>query len=274
MKRNTIFVLALLATIIATAFSSCKKDSIETIPLESVNGEIIESVYYGSKIFFFNFYSDIETYPVTYEIRNSSNIEGNQVDIELIDIQKDRNDNLDIQKGPASCSIELGNLDEGQYNLNIKSGNYSTTGTFTISGSLITCQLNQNEGISLRHDTVHRIPFGTVWGYLGYQNSSYSSIANAFLSNLNSIGAEQANLPEGYYGYFSVSDSGTIIQPINENISYYKEFFKSYSGDPNSLDNLVSHYKTEYYNKVDLYFYWFWDGEYKSARLPKSSESF
>lgn len=274
MNRNTIFGLAFLAMIIATAISSCKDDDIETIPLETVNGEITESVYYGTKIFLFNFYTDNETYPVTYEIRNSSKTDGNQVDIELLDIQKDGNDNLDIQKGPASCSIDLGSLDEGQYNLNIKAGNYSTTGTFTISGSLITCQLSQNEGISLSHDTVRRIPFGTVWGYVGYQNSSYSSIANAFLSNLNSIGAEQANLPEGYYGYFSVTDSGTIAQPINEDYSYYKEYFKTYSGDPNSLDNLVNHYNTEYYNKVDLYFYWFWNGEYKSAFLPKSSERF
>lgn len=274
MKRGLFVIFLLLAIATITFFSACEEDEIETLPLQTVNGEIFETVDYGTKLFVFEFRTDTETYPVTYLIRYESNVENKQVNINLLDIQKDGHDDLNIKKGPASCAISLGALDNGEYDLQIDAGNYSGTGTFTISDDLVTLDFAETEGITMTNDTLHRIPFGTVWGYVGYNNSSNASLANSFVSNLNALGAEQAQLSPGYYGYFSVSDSGDIIQSIDNQYAYYKEFFKQYNGEAAALDEHVKYYTTEHYNKVDLIFHWFWDGELKSQVMHIPGERY
>ncbi len=272
MKMKYCKILGALFIVSILFITACEDDEIETIPLQTVNGEIVETVDYGTKIFLFEFRTDLDNYPVTYLIRNTSTIEGNQVNIELLDIQTDGHDDLNIEKGPASCSIELGELSNGTYNLQINAANYNGNGTFTISDSLVTIDFATTEGITMSHDTLHRIPFGTIWGYVGYQSTSNASIASSFVSNMTALGAQQAELTPGYYGYFSVSDSGNLIQPIDEQYSYYKTYFKSYNGDAAAMDEHVTYYMTEYYNKVDIIFYWFWDGELKSLPMHIPSE--
>lgn len=274
MKRNLFVVLAVI-TITATAFfSACEEDEIETLPLQTVNGEIFEMVDYGKKVFVFEFRTDIETYPVTYQIRYDMDSQEDQIYINLLDIQKDGHDDLNIKKGPAICTVDLGPMEEGQYNFTVNAGNYSGNGTISISDELVTIDFPATEGITISNDTLHRIPFGTVWGYVGYNSSSNASIANSFVSNLNALGAEQAELSPGYYGYFSVSDSGDIIQPIDSQYEYYKEFFKNYDGEAAALDEHVSYYMSEYYNKVDLVFFWFWDGELNSPVVTPGPERY
>lgn len=272
MKKNLFVMVSVLILVAVSFFSACEEDEIETLPLQTVNGEIFESVDYGTKEFIFEFRTDIETYPVTYLIRYESKVDGDQVSIDLFDIQTDGHDDLNILKGPASCRINLGALANGQYNLDISAGNYSGSGTFTITDNQVTIALATIDGITISNDTLNRIPFGTVWGYVGYNNVSNASIASSFVSNLNALGTESPELPAGYYGYFSVSDSGNIIQPIDSDFTYYKEFFRNYTGSPTALDEHVSYYLTEYYNKVDLIFYWFWDGELKSQATPATGE--
>lgn len=267
MKLKGLYILGALFISTLLFMTACEDDEIETIPLQTVNGEIIETVDYGTKVFLFNFRTDLDNYPVTYLIRNTSTVEGNQVNIELLDIQTDGHDDLNIEKGPASCSIDLGALSMGTYDLQIKAANYSGNGTFTISDSLVTIDFATTDGITMSHDTLHRIPFGTIWGYVGYQSSSNASIANSFVSNMAALGAQQAELSPGYYGYFSISDSGNLIQPIDEQYSFFKTYFKSYNGEASAMDEHVTYYMTEYYNKVDIIFYWFWDGELKSQPL-------
>lgn len=264
MNKYIFTLLAILAGIAILFQSACEKDEIETLPLQTVNGEILETVDYGTKVFLFSFKTDLETYPVTYIIRNETNVEGNQVNINLIDIQKDGLDDLNIETGSASCIIQLGALDNGTYDLQITAGNFSGAGQFSITDEQVLFDFPVTDGISIRHDTLNRIPFGTIWGYVGYQSISHASIATSFISNMNAIGAENAVFEPGYYGYFSVSDSGNIIQPIDDGFEYYKEFFKTYTGEANAMDEHVNYYMTEYFNKVDISFYWYYGGALKS----------
>ena len=271
MKKIFHLFLAIIATGFIFSFSSCEEDEIETIPLQTVNGEIFELVDFGAKFFVFEFRTDLETYPVTYAIRNQSSVENNEIIIELLDIQKEDFDDINISEGSATCTIDLGALSKGQYNLQISAGNNSGTGTISVLDDLVAIDFDGTDAITITNDTLHRIPFGTVWGYVGYNNSSFTSIANGFISDMNSLGTQPPQLPGGYYGLFSVSDSGNIIQPIGD-YNYYKEFFKHYTGDPNELDELVSNYVALYHSRVDLIFNWFWDGENKSQMLYLPNE--
>jgi hypothetical protein len=265
-----IFTIPALLISILILVTACEKDEVETIPLQTVNGEILETVDYGTKVFLFKFNTDLETYPITYLIRNETSVEGNQVNINLIDIQKDGHDDLNIQKGPASCLIQLGALSNGVYDLQIKAGTFKGTGTFTIEDGRVTIDFPSTEGITITHDTLNRIPFGTIWGYVGYQSTSNAGIANAFISNMDALGAENAEFAPGYYGYFSVSDSGDIIQPIDEQFEYYKEYFKTFDGAGEAMDEHVSYFIAEYYNKIDIFFYWYYDGDLK--RFPQINQ--
>jgi len=264
MKTNLIVSLTTFALLFtAITFSSCKKDKIETVPLETVNGELFETVDYGSKVFLFDFKTDLLTYPVTYLIRSSSSVNGNQINIKLTDIEKDGHDDLNIALGSASCTVNLGSLANGVYDLQIEVVNTVNSGTLTITDDQTLINFPSTQKLTINHDTLIRIPFGTVWGYVGYQSTSNQGLANNFISGMDALGAEPADLESGYYGYFSISDSSELIQSIDPNYPYYKEFIRDYQGEAAALNEHIGYYNTEYYNKVDVYINWFWDGTTK-----------
>jgi hypothetical protein len=259
-EKISFLIMFLLSMAISLLFSSCEKDEIETIPLESVSGEVLEMVDYGDKIFNLVFASDIDTYPLTYVIRNQVSISGDQINVNLIDIQKDGHDDINVIKGQVTATIELGTLSEGLYNLQVNVGETTNDGILNITGEQVILDFSAPEKLTILHDTLNRIPFGTVWGYCGYQNSNNAYLATEFINGLDAIGATPAELAPGYYGYFSVTDSSTFVQPIDEGFNYYKEYFRSYHGDATEMNELVGYYNAEHYSKMDIIFYWFYDG--------------
>lgn len=258
--KISLLIVFFISMVITVSFSSCDKDEIETIPLESVTGEVLEMIDYGDKVFNLVFVTDVDTYPLTYVIRNQVSIFGDQINVNLIDIEKDGNDDLNVIQGQASTTIALGTLSEGMYNLQIKVGGSINEGTLNITGDQVVLDISAPEKLTIAHDTLNRIPFGTVWGYCGYQNSNNAYLATAFINDLDELGAVPAELAPGYYGYFSIGDSSTFVQPIDEGFSYYKEYMLSYHGDATEMNELVGHYNAEYFSKIDVIFYWFYDG--------------
>ncbi len=261
--KLTYLAVFMILALAGFTFSACEKEKTDTIPLETVNGELIESIDYGNRILLFQFKTDLLTYPITYTIRNEVSVEGSNINIRLIDIEKDGHDDLNIAKGPATCLVNMGILENGQYNVNLTAGQTKHNGTLDIGDALMSLDFAPTAGFTLLHDTLLRIPFGIVWGYLGYQSTSNEGLANSFIANLNSLGGQAIDLPDGNYGYFSISDSGDFVQAIDPNFNYHKSFIRNYQGSASALNGQIQYYKTEHYNKVDLMIYWFWDGEEK-----------
>lgn len=255
-----VFIILALA---GSTFSACEKEKIDTIPLETVNGELLESIDYGDRILLFQFKTDLLSYPVSYKIRNEVSVEGSNINIRLIDIEKDGNEDLNIAKGPATCLVNMGTFENGQYNVNLTAGQTSHSGTLEIDDALMSLSFNQSSGFTLTNDTLRRIPYGAVWGYLGYQSLSNEGLANSFIANLDALGGQAVDFPSGNYGYFSISDSGDFVQPIDPEYSYHKSFIRNYQASASALNEQIQYFKTEHYNKVDLMIYWFWDGEEK-----------
>jgi hypothetical protein len=266
--KKHIFILPLLtmamAALVAT-FSGCEDDKPGTTQLQTVNVDIYESVSYGAKIEFLHFETDLTTYPVTYSIRNGINTNGNNIEINLPDIQK--YDDLNINKGAATADVGLGTLTNGVYNLTIKVAQNINTGTLTIGDSLMVFDFTSPQALTINHDTVRRIPFGTMWGYISYSDTANASIATAVLDSMTGIGALPANYPAGYYGYFSVDDTGAFIQNIPAAIEHYQPIFRYYNGAVSPLDQLLSFYSTEYYNKIDIVVYWLYASSAKSGAI-------
>lgn len=262
-NKSILSIAAITILFVALFITSCEKDEIETIPLESVNGDVFELVNYGTKEFALEFKTDIETYPVTYLIRNSVSVSGNQISVQLFDIQKDGHDDLNVLKGSASCSVNLGALSNGQYDIQVDVVETSNNISLTISDDLVTISQQSSSNLTINRDTLNRIPFGTIWGYVGYTKTSNQGLANSFISGLDALGAQPTELEPGYYGYFNMLDSSKIVQPIDDNFTYYKEFIKDYQGDAAALNEHIGYYNTEFYNKVDVVIYWYWDGTKK-----------
>jgi hypothetical protein len=266
-KHLLIFPIALVLAIILVTIAGCKDDKPGTEPLQTVNVDIYETVNYGVKYLFLHFETDLKTYPVTYAIRNGLKANGNSFEINLPDIQKDKYDDMNIQKGPATADVGLGTLANGVYDLTIKVANNINTGTLTVGDSLMMLNFPSPLALTVNHDTVRRIPFGTVWGYISYKNVSYASIATAVLDSMTGIGALPANYPTGYYGYFSVDDTGAFIQNVPTDVEYYQPIFRNYQGSSVALDRLLSFYHTEYYGKIDMVVYWFYASSAKSGAI-------
>jgi hypothetical protein len=250
--KRTYWLVILLFALAGITFTACEKEKTDTIPLESVNGEILESIDYGNRVTLFQFKTDLQNYPISYKIRNEMSVASNTINIRLIDIEKDGNDDLNITKGSATCLINVGTLENGQYNVNITTSLGTSIGTLNIGDTLMHLNIAPASDFTLIHDTLRRIPFGTVWGYLGYQSLDYEGLATGFITNLNTLGGQAVDLPDGNYGYFTLTDSGNFVQPIDPDYSYHKTFIRDYQGSASALNQQISVYKTAYYNKVDL----------------------
>lgn len=266
-KRILILPITLVLAIVLVTFAGCEDDKPGTTPLQTVNVDVYETVNYGAKYMFMHFETDLDTYPVTYSIRHGLETNGNNIEINLPDIQKDNYDDLNIKKGPAVADVGLGTLENGVYNLTIKVAQNINTGTLTIADSVMTLDFQSPQALTINHDTVRRIPFGTVWGYIGYNNVANASIAQAVLDSMSGIGALPANYPAGYYGYFSVDDTGAFTQNIPTDVEYYKTIFRYYNGAAAPLDQLLTFYNTEYYNKISIVVYWFYASGAKSGAI-------
>lgn len=265
--------ITLLFSVLALAGSlfllgGCNDDDIETTPLGSVNMNLYENLFYNGREFYLHAQTDQGNYPLTYYIRNSIEVDGQDIKISLKDIEKISSGSSSVALGPASAYIYVGNLSNGTYNLEIDvAGNVNQT-TLSVIDALYAVDTAGFNNLSFNFDTLYRIPSGTLWGYVGYQNTAYTDIAEAFRDSLNAIGATSIGLTPGEYGYFTISESGTFNQPISENYEYYREFFKFYDGSEYDLNEIVEYY-TLNYRPVSVQLFWvFEEGEMKSYIKP------
>jgi len=266
-KHILILPIALVLTLVLLTFAGCEDDKPGTTPLQTVNVDIYETVNYGAKYLFLHFETDLKTYPVTYSIRNGLKTNGNNFEINLPDIQKDKYGDQNILKGAATADVGLGTLANGVYNLTIKVAQNINTGTLTVGDSLMVLDFPSPQALTVNHDTVRRIPYGTVWGYISFSNAANDAIATAVLDSLTGIGALPANYPAGYYGYFSVDDTGAFTQNVPAEVEYHKPIFRYYNGAVAPLNQLLSFYHTEYHNKIDIVVYWFYPSGAKSGAI-------
>jgi hypothetical protein len=94
---------------------------------------------------------------------------------------------------------------DGYYPISIDIGEYiHNTGYLEIKNSTYTLYMHEPDGMIIPHGVMYRIPKGTIWGYAEATNINMQNLVNSVVqTGLDGI-ADEADLPEGYYGYFSV----------------------------------------------------------------------
>ncbi|HZK07946.1 MAG TPA: hypothetical protein VFC92_07065 [Bacteroidales bacterium] len=266
-KRIFILPVALVLAVVLVTFTGCEDDKPGTTPLQTVNVDVYETIDYGAKYIFLHFETDLKTYPVTYSIRNGVKSNGNSFEINLPDIENSNYNDQSIKKGSATADVGLGTLANGVYDITIKVAQNINTGTLTVGDSLMVLDFPSLQALTVNHDMVRRIPFGTMWGYISYKDVADTAITTAVLDSMTSIGVLPASYPTGYYGYFSIDDTGAFIQNIPAEIEYYEPIFHRYNGAVKTLDELITFYKINYYNDIDIVVYYFYGSAAKSGAI-------
>ena len=177
------------------------------------------------------------TYGGGYTIENSVRYQEGLVKIEFTGIREPVSGGYNL--APAVARIRLDSA-RAHYGLHFK-----------VNGEVVPAQLhvnvdsfvvNHGEGrwIKFPVTVFHRVPPGTIWGYMYWGPSDESAHVQAALDALAGIGAKPKVLAPGDYGYFQIDRNGTMVgQPV----AYFsKTFLYGYTGDEQALADVVSTY--------------------------------
>lgn len=144
---------------------------------------------------------------LNYFIESSSIRKGNSFEINLgkpqIPSQCERG------SGVAKSTLTLGTVSNGTYNITIKLGQIvPSTGRLMVSNGSFFLSIPTPIGFRILHNNLLRIPDNTLWGYIAYDASASSTVAQ-FLTELATI-SPSPDLAKGYYGYFNLLESGEM----------------------------------------------------------------
>lgn len=141
-------------------------------------------------------------------------------------------------------------ISAGSYQVVIELGEtVSNLGLLTFDGNRFKLTMEKSDGLLIGHDEMYKIPDGTFWGSLS-SDQNISGINADFLADLDQLGQE-ANLPSGYYGHFSLLDADVQLAPSVQR-SYIYPFVYSLSGQVSNLQNLISTIRSEHGDSVTV----------------------
>jgi hypothetical protein len=258
--------------IILIGLGSCNKDEVETVPLGSVNINMYELSPYYNHEFGLQVSTDLDTYPVYYEIRSNAKVEGTTITINLLDIEKISYSGATIPDGALSTYVPVGVLSGVEYDITINVADRINTGKLKINSSFYTLTFDNTDGLTVNHDTLRRVPDYALWGYIAYADSTDEVLAQTFLDTLAAIGTLPLNVAPGYYFYFEYGQDSVYTQPLNPSYAYATEFFLSYAQSVTDIENIVNTYFNDpAYKKLHITIYWFYPGATKSAIIKPRS---
>lgn len=146
---------------------------------------------------------------------------------------------------PALGMESLQDLAAGIYTLKVAIKDIVTnTGKLVVTPNYYEVQMDQEVGIKWLHEELRRIPATTVWGYLTYTTPAQRDYAAAWLSSTLSANSQPANLADGYYGYFEVSNSGSSLRVADMPTSGVIPFAFRFNGSTSAIDNWVTQFRT------------------------------
>jgi len=140
---------------------------------------------------------------------------------------------------PAFEKVKIPDAD-GLYSISIDIGDYiHNTGTLVIENDEYKIYMNDEYGMRIPHQVMYKVPVGTIWGYVVAPNSNnQSEITHQVKDSLRVI-ADDVDLKEGYYGYFSVAKPVAIYTHFPSYQSAQACFIFHFGEDRIDLENKV-----------------------------------
>ena len=146
---------------------------------------------------------------------------------------------------PAVDTMTVGNISTGSYSININLKDVVlNSGTLTVKDNIYKLYLAKQDGISLITSELLRVPSGTIWGYVSFDNGQDAKLIK-FFDNLNKI-ASPITIPSGNYGYFSISSTKVDIKAnFDTKKPNVRQIFHNLTKSSIELENLINEYRSQ-----------------------------
>lgn len=243
MSQNYRVVFVCLS--LALAFSGCKLDNLnDPIIVPLIDKEFSLDLWQTLGA---NTPSNLELRMYTIEnedclntkILSNYNRTGRNISLTLYDILDP--EVCDPGPAPATGVQSVTDASPDVYTLTIELQDVvSNGGTLTITDEAYQVVMDEENGISWLHTELRKIPENALWGYLVYTNPEEESRIASFVDEINNLGSDLP-LTTGYYGYFSVTDTGEITElkdaPVTNDLA---TITVKYTGEAAQIDQKVS----------------------------------
>jgi len=141
--------------------------------------------------------------------------------------------------GPATCTVQLGPTAMGSRLLLLGTTGGSVVTRLVVNADSIEVKGARSVGITVPAPVLHRVPPGTIWGWIGWGPDDQSARAQAFLDSLALVGAQPTRPLPGDYEYFQVDALGQIGLPGSYGFYFLRPFLFHYAGDPALLADVL-----------------------------------
>lgn len=156
--------------------------------------------------------------------------------------------------GPASSTIPITNIQNKSYDIEFKIGANISTGKLICTFNEFKLQMNDLLQIKINGPVLKRVPVNTIWGTVGYHDSTTIDKVNDFINSLKAIGASEVNLEDGNYNYFEIKNS-KIVEPTNSGYWFAKTFVYKFTGDKNLVRSIVKDYSKNFGDLMSISVY-------------------
>lgn len=183
-------------------------------------------------------------------IKTSLSKQDNNFILNIEEITKPQAQECIPKQTTAKGTSPFGEMDGGVYELqiNLKS-EVINKGKLLVSQKKYEILMDSDFGFFLPNPVLHRIPEGTVWGYLAYNDQVDETIASEFIQRLSEF-TVPANLEKGYYGHFELGEEFELHQkPIEE---HWAAFLLRTTGQTIQIRKTINQFRNNYSDKITI----------------------
>jgi hypothetical protein len=246
MKLQSFLCFALMLAF--AGFSSCKKtqitDNINSTFDENIKIRMIENVDSVKRTLILNCATEKIFECSNYGIQTSFSVTSDKIIINFIQLQKP--DICLTSLGPALAVINLGELANKNYELELNFASEKITGQLQVTTASFTATLTSQTKVQFLNPNLNRVPANTIYGTVHYHANSTNSIVQKFIDSLQYLGAKSTSYLPGDYNQFQIESNGQIKQ--TQDLGYYftRYFIYNYTSNSAQLKNLVRRFGVNY----------------------------
>ena len=157
--------------------------------------------------------------------------------------------------GPATAIVNLGELSNGTYNLNLFNGDRKCTGELIVTSDSYEVNFAEDGTFLFTNTPLNKTPEHTIWGMIGYHELGTLPLVQSFLAELMDLGAEKKSYNPGYYQEFRIDKNGDIITPDMHGYWFAQSFIFNYSGNIADVEQLVKQYARDHGAEMSIRVY-------------------
>ena len=150
--------------------------------------------------------------------------------------------NTPPSSAPLETATELDSLQIGTYQLMIHFKDQNLPGALTLNDHSYMLKLKQNAYVSIKTDTLNKLPRKAIFGTLHYYSPDAEPLIDAFIASLKELGAKDQSYYPGNYHFFVINADGQIKQTRDKGYAYTRHFIFHYDGDKAALKALVKRF--------------------------------